>query len=214
MRKAGCLSVFLLPLAGALAIGFVIVLAASNTNKTPTAHPYGLGAPAQPGVLAPFFSPTVQFWGHSIETWAKQWQMDPNLIATVIQIESCGDPQAQSPAGATGLFQVMPFHFKEGESPQDPEVNALRGLTYLKRALDTTNGDVRLALASYNGGISLANLDETQWPDETRSYVFWGDAIYKDAMQNLQDSKVLNQWLLQNGWRLCLEARTHLGLQS
>ena len=39
--------------------------------------------------------------------------LDPDIIATIIQIESCGNPAARSTAGAQGLFQVMPFHFEE-----------------------------------------------------------------------------------------------------
>lgn len=212
-RKAGCLSFFLLPLAGALAIAFAIVVAAKSTNSNSADHPYGLGGTAQPGHLAPFFSPTVLFWGSQIDAWASQWKLAPNLIATVMQIESCGDPQVTSPAGASGLFQVMPFHFKKGENPQDPQINALRGLAYLKKVMDTTNGDVRLALASYNGGLSMINQDESQWPDETKNYTYWGTSIYQDAVQGSKVSKVLNQWLLQSGWRLCLQARHSLGLQ-
>lgn len=212
-RKAGCLSFFLLPLAGALAIGFAIVVAATSTGLNFSNQPYGQGGTAEPGHLAPFFSPTVQFWGSSIDTWAGQLKLEPNLIATVMQIESCGDPQITSPAGASGLFQVMPFHFKDGENPQDPQVNALRGLTYLKKVLDTANGDIHLALASYNGGLSLINQDETQWPEETKNYTYWGTSIYQDAIHGNKASKALNQWLFQNGWKLCLQARQRLGLR-
>jgi soluble lytic murein transglycosylase-like protein len=65
-----------------------------------------------------------------------------------MQIESCGDPRARSRAGAMGLFQVMPYHFAGGDDPYNPDTNAVRGLAYLKRSLDTANGDPRLALAS------------------------------------------------------------------
>lgn len=211
-HKAGCLSFFLLPTAGILAVGLFIVIVAMGTTRLSPTQTYGPGATAQPGHIAPFFSIPVKFWGASIEKWAAQWQLEPNLVATVIQIESCGDPEAGSRAGATGLFQVMPFHFKAGERPQDPATNAYRGLAYLKNSLDAAHGDVRMALASYNGGMNLIGQDETLWPDETVQYTYWGSKIYQDALQGADSSQTLNKWLLQNGWRLCLQASQRLGI--
>lgn len=209
--KAGCLPVILLPLSGLLAIAFFISVVSRGLGLS-FLQPYGPGATAQPGQLASFFSPTVKFWGSSIETWAEKWGLEPNLVATVMQIESCGDPEAVSPAGATGLFQVMPFHFKTGDSLNDPDTNAARGLAFLKKSLDTAHGEVRLALASYNGGINLISQDDSVWPDETVQYVYWGSAIYQDAHQGASTSQVLNQWKSHNGWRLCLQASQRLGV--
>jgi Transglycosylase SLT domain len=214
IRRDGCLFVFLIPPAAIILIGFVILLATGQLKPQPASQPYGAGTTAQPGVLAPFFSKPVQFWGGSIQRWAKQWDLDPNLIATVVQIESCGDPEAVSKAGAAGLFQVMPFHFKDGENPIDPETNARRGLTYLKSSLDLANGDIRQALAGYNGGIGLIGIDETQWPTETMQYSFWGNGIYLEAQQGADQSKILAQWLNQGGARLCTQARRRLGIQN
>jgi hypothetical protein len=42
-------------------------------------------------------------------------------------------------------------------------------------------GDVRQALAGYNGGISLIGQDEANWPDETNHYIYWGTGIYQEA---------------------------------
>ena len=60
--------------------------------------------------IASFFTPEIQYWESNILAWAEEKGLDPNLVATVMQIESCGDPLAESPAGAIGLFQVMPYH--------------------------------------------------------------------------------------------------------
>ena len=96
--------------------------------------------------LSPIFTPEIQHWSGSILRWAAEANLDPNLAAVVMQIESCGDPRATSRAGAMGLFQVMPFHFLPAENPYHPDTNALRGLGYLKRSLDAANGVSRLAL--------------------------------------------------------------------
>src|SRR5947207_12589835 len=56
--------------------------------------------------IASIFTPEVLHWSPLISAWAAAYNVDPNLIATVIQIESCGNPSAVSPSGAQGLFQV------------------------------------------------------------------------------------------------------------
>ncbi|MBI5959948.1 MAG: transglycosylase SLT domain-containing protein, partial [Chloroflexi bacterium] len=55
--------------------------------------------------------PSVRHWKTQIHEWAAEYELNPNVVAIVIQIESCGDPSVISWAGATGLMQVMPFHF-------------------------------------------------------------------------------------------------------
>jgi soluble lytic murein transglycosylase-like protein len=124
-----------------------------------------------------------------------------------MQIESCGDPRAHSRAGAAGLFQVMPFHFNIVDDPYDPDTNALRGLAYLKRALDAANGDVRLALAGYNGGIGVIGRNELLWPEETQRYVYWGSGIYAEAVSGVGESLRLKEWLAAGGASLCWQAR-------
>ena len=139
--------------------------------------------------------------------------MEPNLIATVMQIESCGFPLAQSSAGAMGLFQVMPFHFENSENPYDIEWNAFRGLNYLKSSLAAASGDVSLALAGYNGGISVINLSSANWVDETQRYVYWGSGIYEEAIQGKDSSQRLEEWLSHGGASLCRQASINLGLK-
>jgi hypothetical protein len=162
--------------------------------------------------LAPLFTDEIQYWGDKIVKWSKKYGIDPNLTATVMQIESCGDPQARSSAGASGLFQVMPYHFASGEDPFDPQTNAARGLAYLVQALDARSGDTRLALASYNGGISGAARPESQWAAETQRYAYWGDGIYQDAVQGKKKSSRLDEWLNAGGAGLCTQASSRLGL--
>lgn len=162
--------------------------------------------------LAAFFSPAVRHWESEILSWSKEWDLDPNLVATVMQIESCGDPQARSSAGAMGLFQVMPFHFAAGEDTYDPAVNAWRGLSYLQRSLQSHNNDARLAFAGYNGGIGGSQRPESQWPAETVRYTYWGDGIYSDALEGRSNSTRLEEWYSAGGASLCVQASQRLGL--
>ena len=169
--------------------------------------------PVQPaGGLSPVFTPEVQFWADKIQTWAAASGLDPNLVATVMQIESCGDPQARSRAGAMGLFQVMPFHFYTSDNPYDPDTNALRGLAYLRHSLDTAGGDPRLALAGYNGGIGVIGRGEFSWAAETNRYAYWGSGIYAEAVNGAGESLRLQEWLAAGGTSLCGQTHTYLGL--
>ena len=170
------------------------------------------GAASSNSAIAPLFTPEVQYWAENIAAWSEQTGIDANLIATVMQIESCGDARARSSAGAMGLFQVMPYHFESGEDPYKPATNARRGLDYLKSALDARGGVTRLGLAGYNGGITGAQRPESQWANETRRYVYWGMGIYEDAANGQSSSERLTEWLRSGGASLCAQAAQRLGL--
>jgi soluble lytic murein transglycosylase-like protein len=155
----------------------------------------------------------VQFWGYDILRWAQVAGLDPNLVATVMQIESCGDPRALSRSGAMGLFQVMPYHFTASDDPYNPDTNALRGLDYLRRSWDAAHGEARLALAGYNGGIGVIGWSEADWPAQTQHYAYWGSGIYTEASSGAQKSSRLQEWLNANGVSLCRQAKTRLGIE-
>lgn len=162
--------------------------------------------------LSPIFRREVLYWSDSILKWASASGLDPNLVATIMQIESCGDPRALSSAGAMGLFQVMPFHFLTSDDPYSPETNAQRGLNYLTRSLSAANGDTRLALAGYNGGIGVIPRAEWTWSAQTRRYVQYGLPIYMDAVNGANPSNALNEWYYKYGVSLCNQASQQLGL--
>ncbi len=156
--------------------------------------------------ISPVFSPEVQRWESLIISYAEHFNVDPNAVATVMQIESCGDPYAESVAGAQGLFQVMPFHFESNEDMKDPATNAMRGIAYLALGIDLTNGDIGRAMAGYNGGHSIANKDSRHWASETQRYYYWGTGIYADALAGAANSERLNEWMQAGGSSLCSQA--------
>jgi len=158
------------------------------------------------------FSPSIQYWEDEILAWSEEYSLDPYLVATVMQIESCGHPNVSSPAGAQGLFQVMPYHFSSGEDMFDPEINALRGLTYLSQAYEKADGDIERTLAGYNGGHGQINLPREDWPEETKQYVIWGGGIYQDAHKHNTSDTALALWLKSGGLQLCREAERILGI--
>ena len=85
--------------------------AVETTNLTEATGVNGNTAVAVAGGgISPVFSPQIQHWAPQIVTWSAQYGLDPDIVATIMQIESCGDPQAVSNAGAQGLFQVSRTH--------------------------------------------------------------------------------------------------------
>ncbi len=170
--------------------------------------PWPLAVSAQRNApsLSSIFTPEVQLWSSHLIRWADNFHLDPNLVATVMQIESCGHPRAVSSAGALGLFQVMPFHFSPTDLPFDPDTNARRGLAYLAQAFEYADGNVAHALAGYNGGLGVIGQPAT-WSAQTQRYVYYGTRIYVDAGRNVQTSPALQEWYRNYGRNLCQQAR-------
>ena len=161
--------------------------------------------------LAEFFAPAVQHWSGEISQWSAEHQVDPHLLATVMQIESCGHPTVISGAGARGLFQVMPFHFAEGENMLDPDTNARRGSAFLKQCGHAADGVIGLTLVCYNGGASVLGKSRENWSRETQAYYRWGVGIFSDAVARSDSSETFDQWLAAGGQRLCASAERELG---
>lgn len=164
------------------------------------------------GAIAPMFTQEVRFWANDIQRWSAQYNLDPNLLATIMQIESCGLADANSSAGAQGLFQVMPFHFDASENQTDPDTNARRGASFLNECLGWASGDPNLAMACYNGGPGVLSRPYSTWHSETQRYYQWGSTIYADAIQNNSRSDALASWLNAGGSSLCTRAANSLGL--
>lgn len=95
---------------------------------------------------------------------ARQYGVDPFLVAGLIRQESMYSPAIVSPAGAIGLMQVMPSTgttlaaelglagFDPERDLRRPEVNLRLGIHYLAKRLEQYGGDVVSALAAYNAG--------------------------------------------------------------
>ncbi len=234
--RGGCLSGFMLPPLAVVCIGAVLaffwltaapgitpaVMAAAPVQTQPPAADL-LAAPvsvptaevsssSSGGSLSAVFRPEIQYWSEAIISWSAQAGLDPNLVATVMQIESCGDPQATSSAGAMGLFQVMPYHFAGSDEPYNPNTNARRGLDYLKRSLAAANGNARLAFAGYNGGIGVIDRSESRWAKQTQRYAYWGSGIYAEASNGSTVSERLQEWYTIGGRSLCRQAAERLGI--
>jgi soluble lytic murein transglycosylase len=116
---------------------------------------------------------------------ARNYRIEPALLAAVIDVESKFRANAKSPSGAIGLMQLLPSTAHgiavhtggsqfETQDLYNPEINVRYGSWYLRHLLDKY-GDERTALAAYNAGQN--NVD--RWMaagsgirfSETRAYV-------------------------------------------
>ncbi|MGN9161650.1 lytic transglycosylase domain-containing protein [Clostridium sp. UBA3061] len=121
----------------------------------------------------------------SIIEYSEMYNVDPNLVAAVINTESKFVVDASSSKGAIGLMQIMPdtgkwiaeklelSNFNE-EIIADPEVNIRMGTWYLKKLSEDFNGDYILVLAAYNGGPG----NVTKWLEDEK-YSSDGENLHK-----------------------------------
>jgi soluble lytic murein transglycosylase len=116
---------------------------------------------------------------------ARNYRLDPALLAAVIYQESKFDADARSDRGAIGLMQLLPDTAKgiaerTGGSKfrvsdlYDPELNVRYGAWYLRHLLDKY-GSERTALAAYNAGQHTVDAWRARGIpiqfDETRAFV-------------------------------------------
>lgn len=106
---------------------------------------------------------------------ASRADLKPELVLSVIQIESRFDSYALSRAGAQGLMQVMPFWKQEigrdQDNLMDVATNLRYGCTILSYYLKRSKNDLVDALARYNG-----SLGRTVYPEKV--LVAWEDRWY------------------------------------
>jgi soluble lytic murein transglycosylase-like protein len=109
-----------------------------------------------------------------IRTCSDKYGVSSSLVKAVIHAESGYNPNAVSRKGASGLMQLMPGTAKSLKVANrfNPKDNVEGGVKYLRFLLDTFRGDVSLAVAAYNAGLSkVAKYGGIPPYNETRTYV-------------------------------------------
>jgi peptidoglycan lytic transglycosylase len=123
---------------------------------------------------------------------ARNYRLDPALLAAVIYQESKFRVDAKSSSGAIGLMQLRPDTAKgiairtggnrfRTNDLYDPEINIRYGSWYLRHLLDKY-GDETEALAAYNAG--QRNVD--RWRAEGKEIQFSETRAYVDRVEHLK----------------------------
>lgn len=137
-------------------------------------------APVGKGMRA---SRAARFYAPIIDRIARDHGLESELLHAVIAVESRYDPSLVSPAGATGLMQLMPGTAKQYGVADlfDPEQNMQGGARYLRFLLDKFDRDTSLALAAYNAGENAVYRHGNRIPPypETTEYVKRVLTIYR-----------------------------------
>lgn len=186
-------------------LGLLLLPAAHADSSTPIASDYdvhadaiapGLGATLsfdiprpvlQPEAIAQNTLPIPQVnapgynrqmaaaFSKMVERVAREHNLDPQLLHSIITVESGYNPGAISPKGALGLMQLMPDTASRfgASNPLDPAQNIRAGARYVRFLLSLFNRDMPLVLAAYNAGEGAVSKYRNTIPpyQETREYV-------------------------------------------
>lgn len=184
-------------------------------------------SPETTGITAPWIPATVKHWQRPIDAMAKRYDIDPNLLAIIMTLESGGYAKANS-GEATGLMQITPLTAKDIASKYlkhpvtsynlyDPETSIEFGaayLAYLRGVFgDVSQGPswlstVELVAAGYNGGPGAANsLYKGDGLTDTQTVVYSRDAFNMWRERHASDSPTYDRWLERGGASLIAAAK-------
>jgi hypothetical protein len=124
-------------------------------------------------IRAEFFAEEIPY-GELIHEKAVKYDVDPALVAAVIEQESRFKPRARSHVGARGLMQLMPRtgRWMGARDLYDPEQNIDAGVKYIKYLDKVFKGDLKKTIAAYNAGEGNVRRYRGVPPfRETRQYV-------------------------------------------
>ena len=133
------------------------------------------------GIACGFRQAFPRMYLDSLERYAKEYQMDPLLVLSIIKTESNFDARAVSQRGARGLMQIMDptARWISGKmnmsnyTPDllyDPDYNIKMGVWYLRWLYDKYH-DIDLVIVAYNGGVGNVDkwLADKNYSDDGKS---------------------------------------------
>ena len=164
----------------------VLIGIASVTTPLMAGQPVRV-RPASVLAASAFPLPVPQSLAAIISRAAKQYGVDPNLIAAMAFRESRFDPHAVSSRGAQGILQLMPRTARSlGVTDAfDAEQNVFGGTKYLRSLLDRFHGNVDMTLAAYNAGPELVAKVGPNATQEAIDYVAAVKDYYLGALRAL-----------------------------
>lgn len=109
------------------------------------------------------WTPRVDGWRELIELSASRYGVPTAVVAAIMSLESGGNPDVESPAGALGLMQLMPSTYNmllgrtkgtlvDHAEAKDPATNIDLGVKLLGIHLSRYKGNFVSAAVAYNAG--------------------------------------------------------------
>ena len=157
------------------------VLGSSKPNESvlPEASSYlGFGENAEQAIVS-FISrqnqrlsyQQVQELTYGISEMSRNFSIDPQLLSSLVAVESSFNPIAISSSGAIGLGQLKPStaQWLGVSDPFNPRQNLYGTAKYLRFLLGKYNGNVDLALAAYYKG--QGTIDRKGVDSDARYYI-------------------------------------------
>lgn len=150
------------------------------------------------------FTPDIvpKGYGSLVESAAKKHNIDPAILSGLIETESGWNANAISRSGAKGLTQFMdPTAAEFGVNVFDPASAIDGGARYLRYLIDYFNGDMRLAIFAYNGGMGNIQKFGGPIPGSRENQEYYGKVIrsagkYGYGKQALRDPAILRPSIL------------------
>lgn len=183
--------------------------------------------PESSSITSPWIPETVKQYEKDIDDMAKRYNIDPNLIAIIITMESGGYPKAKSEADAKGLMQVTPptagdiasRYLKDPVKKYDlfdPRTSIEFGTAYLAVLRDeygtakqgpSWDSTVELIAAAYNGGFGAANaIEKGEGLNDAQTVVYSRDAFNMWRERHAQKSPTFERWKERGGIELIEKA--------
>lgn len=200
-------------LGAAAAIVIVLIIVLIKNSSTPL-------KPESPDVAIKWLPGSVTRWNNSIREESDKYNLDPNLVAIIVTMESGGYAKAKSESGAQGLMQITPLTAKDIASKylkkpvthynlMDPKTNIEFGTAYLAFLRDyfsdTDKGPDSIALveligAGYNGGPGTAiALNKGEGLRDTQPVIYSRDALNMWRERHASSSPTFDRWKERGG---------------
>lgn len=209
-----------------LVLGGLMVVAAFGIDKLYRDHQSAIPYQSA-GITAPWMPPTVKYWQGTIDEMAKKYDIDPDLVAIIMTMESGGYAKANS-GEAEGLMQITPVTAKDIASKYlktpvksynlwNPRTNIEFGVAYLAELRDVFEASdqapswdftVEQVAASYNAGfIGGIHLQEGKGIHDEQALVYSRDAFNMWRERHASDSPTFDRWKERGGSLLLDDAQ-------
>lgn len=156
------------------------------------------------GAIRRQFFANAMPYGDIIHEKAVKYDVDPALVAAVIEQESKFHRTARSSVGARGLMQLMPRtgRWLGARNLYDPEQNVDAGVKYIKYLQQRFDGNVKKAIAAYNAGEGNVKRYNGVPPfRETQTYVKKVMSNYQKRNEQLRDFSAEHAGVVDDGVR-------------